>query len=126
MIPFTGRAAAKQFVRSKPNPKGVKVFVHCSADGMAHDFELYQGKGTDVSQDHSHLGLGGFLVIRLLEHLPLGQNVGCFMDNCLSSLALFRELKAVGILAERIIRSNRLQGRPLKSDRLKEGMECKL
>lgn len=117
MIPFTGRVAAKQFIRSKPNPEGVKVFVRCSADGMAHDFEIYQGKGTGVSPDHSHLGLGGSVVMRLVEQLLHGQNVRCYMDNYFSSLALYRELKALGILASGTIRSNRLHGCPLKSDK---------
>ncbi|KAG0420270.1 hypothetical protein HPB47_003585 [Ixodes persulcatus] len=117
MIPFTGRVAAKQFIRSRPNPEGVKVFARCSADGMAHDFELYQGKGTGVSTDHSYLGLGGSVVMRLVEHLPQGKNVTCYMDNYFSSLPLFRELKALGILSSGTIRSDRLQGYPLKSDK---------
>ncbi|KAH7933105.1 hypothetical protein HPB49_008208 [Dermacentor silvarum] len=40
MVPFTGRIAAKQFVKGKLNPEGVKVFVRCSFDGLAHDFEF--------------------------------------------------------------------------------------
>ncbi|KAG0416758.1 hypothetical protein HPB47_006164 [Ixodes persulcatus] len=74
MIPFTGRVAAKQFLRNKPNPEGVKVFVRCSSDGMANDFELYQGKGTGTSLEHKHLGLGGSIVMRLVEHLPKFKN----------------------------------------------------
>lgn len=70
MVPFTGRIAAKQFVKGKPNPEGVKVFVRCSFDGLAHDFEFYQVKGTGVSKEHSHLGLGGSVVMRLVESLP--------------------------------------------------------
>lgn len=56
-ITFTGRVAAKQFVRNKPNP-GVKVFLRCSSDGVAHDFEVHQGKGAGTSLDHKHLELG--------------------------------------------------------------------
>ncbi|KAG0413544.1 hypothetical protein HPB47_009313, partial [Ixodes persulcatus] len=41
MIPFTGKVPAKQAIKSKPNPEGVKVFVRCSHDGLAHDFEIY-------------------------------------------------------------------------------------
>lgn len=117
MVPFTGRVVAKQFVRNKPNPEGTKVFVRCSSNGMAHDFELYQGKGTGVSADHSHLGLGGSVVMRLVEHLPHGPNVRCFMDNYFSSVPLFRELKIIGMLASGTIRSNRLLGCELKRDK---------
>nr|XP_054928570.1 piggyBac transposable element-derived protein 2-like [Dermacentor andersoni] len=117
MVPFTGRVPGKQFVKNKPNPEGIKVLVRCSSDGMAQDFEFYQGKGTGVSKDHSYLGLGGSVVMRLVQHLPRGQNIRCFMDNYFSSVPLYRELKLLGILASGSIRSNRLLGCELKSDK---------
>nr|XP_050030028.1 piggyBac transposable element-derived protein 1-like [Dermacentor andersoni] len=70
MVAFTGRVPAKQVVKSKPNPVGVKIFVRCSTDGLAHDFELYQGKGTGVGREFSYLGLGGCVVMRLVESFP--------------------------------------------------------
>lgn len=79
ILSFTGMVAAKQFIHSKPNTEDVKVFVRCSADGMAHDFELYQGKGAGVSLDRTYLGLRGSVVRRLMEHLPHGKNVRCYM-----------------------------------------------
>ncbi|KAH7940813.1 hypothetical protein HPB49_006130 [Dermacentor silvarum] len=117
IIPFTGRVVAKQFVKGKPNPEGIKVFVRCSADGLAHDLEIYQGKGTGVSENHFHLGLGGSVVMRLVEHAPHGHNIRVYMDNYFSSVPLLRELKELGILASGTIRSNRLLGCPLKSDK---------
>lgn len=87
MVPFTGRVPAKQFVKNKPHPEGIKVFVRCSSDGLAHDFEFYQGKGTGISKDHSHLGLGGSVVMRLVEALPHGLNMRCYMDNYFSCCA---------------------------------------
>ncbi|KAL3190842.1 hypothetical protein MRX96_019099 [Rhipicephalus microplus] len=117
MVPFTGRIAAKQFVKGKPNPEGVKVFVRCSFDGLAHDFELYQGKGTGVSKEHSHLGLGGSVVMRLVEHFPKAQNIKCCMDNYFTSVKLLLELKKIGILASGTIRGNRLAVCVLKTDK---------
>lgn len=38
MVSFMGSVVAKQFLKRKPNPEGVKVFVRCSFDGLAHDF----------------------------------------------------------------------------------------
>lgn len=99
MIKFTGRAVAKQFVKSKPNPDDIKVLVYCSVVGMAHDFELHQGKGTGVSADHYHFGLGGSVVMCLVERLPHGLNIRCHMNNYFSSEPLFHELKLLGILA---------------------------
>ncbi|KAH8038488.1 hypothetical protein HPB51_001661 [Rhipicephalus microplus] len=116
MVPFTGRISAKQFVKRKPNPEGVKVFVRCSFDGLAHDLELYQGKETGVSEEHSHLGLGGSVVMRLFEHLPKAQNIKCYMDNCFTSVKLLLELKEIGILARGTIKGSRLAGCVLKTD----------
>lgn len=117
MVPFTGRVVAKQFVKEKPNPEGIKVFVRCSADGLAHDLEIYQGKGTGVSENHSHLGVGDSVATRLVEHALHGHNMTVYMDNYFSSVPLSQELKEVGILASGTIRSNRLFEFPLKSDK---------
>lgn len=84
---------------------------------MEHDFEFYRGKGTGVSNDHSHLGLGGSVVMRLVELLPRNLNVRCYMDNYFSSVPLFRELKLLGILASGTIRANRILGCELKSEK---------
>ncbi|KAG0414393.1 hypothetical protein HPB47_008460 [Ixodes persulcatus] len=117
MVAFTGRVVAKQFVRNKPNPEGVKVFVRCSKDGVAHDFEFYQGKGTGVDPKYAHLGLGGSVVMRLVESLLKGQNLSCYFDNYFTSVRLLQELKTVEILGTGTIRSNRLLGCTLKSEK---------
>lgn len=117
MIPFTGHVAAKQFMKNKPNPEGIKLFIRCSSDGVAHDFELYQGKGTGTSLEHKHLGLGGSIVMRLIKNLPKLMNFKCYFDNYFTSIGLLRELKALGIWATGTIRANRLQGCPLKTDK---------
>lgn len=125
MVPFTGRVATKQFVRNKPNQKGVKVFIRCSSEGMAFDFKLYQGKGTGTSQEHKHLGLGGSIVMRLAEHIPKFINFKCYFNDYFTSLPLLRELKEAGIWAIGTIRTNRLQGYVLKpeKDLRREGRE---
>ncbi|KAL3176247.1 hypothetical protein MRX96_010567 [Rhipicephalus microplus] len=61
-------------------------------DGLAHDLELYQGKGTGA------------------------QNIKCYMDNCFTSVKLLLELKEIGILASGTIRGNRLAGCVLRTD----------
>ncbi|KAL1462085.1 hypothetical protein MTO96_027313 [Rhipicephalus appendiculatus] len=77
MVPFSGRVPAKQVIKSKPNPVGVKIFVRCSSDGLAHDFEVYQGKGTGIDRGYSYLGLGGWkdnnLVTMASTQIGVGQ-----------------------------------------------------
>ena len=67
MIPFTGRAPAKQFVKRKPNPVGIKNFVICGKPGKAHDFELCQGKGTGIFEEHKNVVLEHILFYDLLR-----------------------------------------------------------
>lgn len=50
IIPFTGRMKAKQFVRGKPDPWGIKNVVLCGINGIAYDFVLNQGKTTEVDK----------------------------------------------------------------------------
>lgn len=107
MIFFTGCVDAKQFVKNKPNPEGIEVFIRWSSDGVAHDFELYQGKGTSSSLEHKHLGLGGSMVMRLIKNLPKLMNFKCYFDNYFTSIGLLRELKALGIRAIGTIRAGR-------------------
>ena len=83
MIPFQGRAPERQCVKNKPNP--VMLFVHCGRSGVAYDFEFYQGKGTGVSEDHKDLGLGGSMVMRLIENLPEGENFKVYFGNFFTS-----------------------------------------
>lgn len=110
MVPFMGRVPIEQFVKNKPNHERIKVFVHCSSDSIVHDFEVYQRKDTGMGNDHSHLGLGGLVVMRLVEALPRGLNERCYTDNYFSSVQLFQELKLLGILVSGTFRAQKILG----------------
>nr|XP_054921318.1 uncharacterized protein LOC129382020 [Dermacentor andersoni] len=88
-----------------------------NTDGLAHDFELYQGKGKGVDREFSYLGLGGCVVMRLVESFPQHRNLKLFFDNYFTSVLLLRELKGIGILATGTIRCNRLLGCKLKGEK---------
>ena len=96
MIPFTGCTPAKQSVKNKPNPVGITNFVICGKSGKAHDCELYQGKGTGISEKYKKLGLGASIVLRLAENIPRFCNFKVCSDNYFTGFPLIRELRRYG------------------------------
>ncbi|XP_022174122.1 piggyBac transposable element-derived protein 3-like [Myzus persicae] len=70
MVPFKGKLSVKQYMRGKPCPWGVKIFVLASENGMIYDFILYQGSSTELSQHNLNLfGLGASVVLHLVHTL---------------------------------------------------------
>ena len=110
MIPFHGRVPRRQYIKNKPNPVGVKSFVRCGKTGMAYDFELNQGKGTGVSQEQKYLGLGGSIVMHLVEHLPVNENFNMVFDNYFTSVPLLLDLKKKGFFSLGVLKTNRMSG----------------
>ncbi|KAJ4446477.1 hypothetical protein ANN_13173 [Periplaneta americana] len=76
MIPFYGHMSMRQYVRGKPCPVGLKLFVMASASGLPLDFVMYQGKGTGfhsvVAPTPENLDIGGKAVLKLCDTLPAG------------------------------------------------------
>ena len=81
---------------------------------MAYDFEFYQGKGTGVSEDHKDLGLGGSIVMGLVENLPERENFKVYFDNFFTSIPLLIQLKEKGFHALGVLKTNRMSGAILK------------
>ena len=123
MIPFHDRCLACQYIKNKPNPVGMKSFVHCGKSGKAYDFELYQGAGTGISAEHTYLGLGGSIATWLVEKIPQNENFKVFFDNCITSIVLLLKLKALGMYLLGVMKSNWMAGGVLKpkSSMQKEG-----
>ncbi|GBN03032.1 hypothetical protein AVEN_181052-1 [Araneus ventricosus] len=71
IIPFHGQISMRQYVKGKPNPVGLKVFVMCTTYGLPLDFIFYEGKGTDVQspEDTRDLDLGGKIALKLSDSL---------------------------------------------------------
>lgn len=91
IVPFFGHAPARQFIRGKPNPCGLKVFVATAPDGLPLDFFIYQGSGDKIisnsaDDDLKELDTGGKVVLRLAENLPPGCNL--YMDRYFTSIHL--------------------------------------
>ena len=114
IIPCKGQSSLKQYVRNKPHKRGIKVFVRGGSSGIVYDFEVYVGKGT--VKNVSPLGIGGDIVLHLVDGLPKGQNYEVFMDNWFTSFSLLYALKEIIILALGTVRISRLPGCSLKTD----------
>ena len=73
---------------------------------MAYDFKFYHGKGTGVSEDHKHLGLGESIVMRLVENLAERENFKAYFENFFTSIPLLIQLKEKGYHALSVLKTN--------------------
>ena len=89
IVPFTGRLSANQFIRSEPNPVGLKHFVICGRSGRALDVELCQGAGTGIPEETKH-GTRASVVIRLAETIPEDIKHKPVFDNYFTGMRLIR------------------------------------
>lgn len=105
MIPFTGRAPMRQYVKNKPRPVGLKNFVVAKSSGLIVDFEIYQGANTFTD---TGLGLGPSIVIRLASVIPNGSFL--YFDRYFTTVALMERLLQMGYKATGTIMMNRLKG----------------
>ena len=93
----------------------------CGRLDLAYDFNFYQEKGTGVSEDHKDLGLGGLIVVHLVESLPEWENFKVYFDNFFTSIFLFIQLKEKGFHALGVLKTNQMSRAILKS---KGDMKC--
>ena len=104
MIPFQGRSTLKQYIPLKPVERGINVWVWAdSHNGYFSQFQVYKGKGSNISPE---LGLGGSVVKQLTRPL-VGKFHHVFMDNFFTSQGLFMDLLQDSIYACGTVRSNR-------------------
>lgn len=117
MVPFKGKLSVKQYMRGKPCPWGVKIFVLASENGMIYDFILYQGSSTELSQHNLNLfGLGASVVLHLVHTVKKNSHF-LFFDNFFSTYNLFEQLYNLGIYAAGTVRPNRFAKPPLLLDK---------
>lgn len=116
IIPFKGQLSVKQYLKGKPNPWGVKVYMLCGASGIIYRSIIYQGSTTlsiDIQEKYS--ATNG-LVTFLSNRIPQNAGHKLFCDNYFTSLLLLQELLEKGIFVAGTVRANRLDKCPLKSE----------
>lgn len=99
IVPFRGRLSIKQYVKGKPIPWGIKIFVLCGKSGQAYDFIIYQGALTEIDKGlRRTFGLGAAVVLKLVERIDK-EGHKLLYDNYFSSYHLLQVLKSKGIYA---------------------------
>lgn len=118
IVPFKGQLVVKQYMKGKPNPWGIKIFLLCGQSGIVYNMILYQGVSTNINKDLQKIfGLGGAVVLDLTKHLTPNRHF-LFFDNFFSSYNLFYALTARQIYAAGTIRINRFFNPPVLSDKI--------
>ena len=97
MVKSRHRSGFRQYIKDKPTKWGIKLWVLAdSSNGYTVDFNIYIGRA--AGQEVSANGLGYDVVMRLMApYHNLGYHL--FVDNFYSTLILFKDLFAKGILA---------------------------
>lgn len=117
MVPFKGHLGLKQYMRGKPSPWGIKLYLLCGAGGMVYDLLLYQGSNTELDQEtKAHFGLGGSVVLKLCEQLKKNRHI-LYFDNFFTSYNLLNALQDQKIYAAGTARVNRFANPPLIPDK---------
>ncbi|XP_070389530.1 piggyBac transposable element-derived protein 3-like [Dermacentor albipictus] len=118
MVPFKGRLDIKQYVKGKPHPWGIKIFMLCGESGLVYDFLPYQGSTTKIEDDvKQRYGVTGAIVLHLSDRIPSGVGHKLFFDNYFTSLPLLREMLRKKIFAAGTVRSNRCEKCPLRTEK---------
>ena len=124
MVPFKSRLKFKQYISSKRNRFGVKLFLMCDCStGFVLDFIVSTGSTTELVGT-SELNIPGSIVMALMKkYLDKGHIL--YVDNWYSSPKLFRVLYEHSIGACGTVRMNR-SGFPVFQERLQQGEQSVL
>lgn len=105
IIPFTGMCGFKQYIRGKPNPVGVKLFVLANPNGIVCDYLFYQGDKT-FKLEYKDFPLGTAAILQLSSTLVPGHVI--YHDRFFTSLRLADELLKRGLFSTGTLAKNRI------------------
>ena len=118
MIPYYGRHPTKQFIRSKPIRWGYKAWVAADPRGYAYHVDLYQGKSESTNKHKEDFGLGGAVILSMIDRLEEEfpeTKFSLYFDNYFTSVRLIEEITRRGHFATGTLRSNRVEKCPFMS-----------
>ncbi|OWR41364.1 putative transcription factor COE1 [Danaus plexippus plexippus] len=118
IVPFTGKHSAKQYIKGKPCPWGMKLFFLCGKNGRAYDFIIYQNSIPEFDRSLiKKVGFGAAVVLHLMKRVGDSRGHELYCDNYFSSYYMLQILKHKGIMATCTARVNRFTRPPLLSDK---------
>lgn len=122
MVPFKGHLSVKQYIRGKPNPWGIILFLLCGQSGIVYNMLLYQGNMSEIPEASRKIfGLGGVVVVFLSEHLKRNYHY-LTMDNFFTSINVIYTLQKKEIYPTGTIRANCFCNPPFLSDKIMKNM----
>ena len=100
MVAYKGTRAGnlRQYIKSKPDPWGFKLFCRGSSDGIIHDIITYQGASTfethktKLTSEESGMNLSSKIVICLSKTMKKPEKSTVYADNFFTSLSLVEYL----------------------------------
>ncbi|KAL4121042.1 hypothetical protein QTP88_013627 [Uroleucon formosanum] len=132
MVPFKGKLASKQYMRGKPHPWGIKIFLKCGSSGIVYDFIMFQGSSTELDPVVQNLfGQGGALTDIFMLLGPLRVNrfakPPLITDKCLSKMGLGTSYEVSGISEGQKIQPAKTKPRSVDSipyeETIKDGLD---
>ena len=128
MAPWKGRLRFRQYIPSKPDKWGIKLYPICeSSSGYICDFDVYTGAdyvpNPDADPFENHEGHTYHVVMGLLRRAGfLDKGYSVYMDNYYASPTLFDTLFAQNTIAVGTVRANRKEmPKAIKNTKLKKG-----
>nr|XP_053657049.1 piggyBac transposable element-derived protein 3-like [Cherax quadricarinatus] len=101
MVGFKGETAGnlRQYIKTKPDKWGFKLFCRASEDGIIHDILMYQGTPTfdshpiKLQQEETKLPISTKIVLVLAATINKTNTSAIYADNFFSSLPLVKLLR---------------------------------
>ncbi len=113
MTPYFGRYPTKQFIGEKPVRWGYRAWVAADPNGYVFDISVYQGKDGAKDKVNASYGLGGKVVLDVLDvierYYPT-KKFSLYFDNFFTSLELVEKIKSHD--ATGTLRKNRIENCP--------------
>lgn len=116
MVKFFGRTVLKQYIPSKLDKYGLKLWALCTVSGFMLNFDLYCGKkGPNNTEKLASCPLGSRVVLQMVSPLLLALSKAklskfhLYCDNFFTSPDLVVHLGKVGLKVTGVVRKDRIK-----------------